>query len=222
MSDNKAEIQIPNPYFANEIDVLPLSLLENHPYFKQLDNWNKRAAQEASQLINLLTGEGYIEPGKLRSIFEFGSGIGASTLAFVELAKFSGADLEVVERRPHQAKTLIEAEILPFEKIHIEDGVELLEEAAHNGQRFDLIAAFMFGPDYLDKQTEGFLQKALSALSEEGTVAIYSDFHTMERVLGVCKRFGVNYNQLSRVLIENGPHRTIVIIPKPGLELQAS
>jgi hypothetical protein len=172
--------------------------IENHPTFSRFDYPEQGAALIAQKALNRLIRDGFINPAIIKSIFEFGTSVGASTLTLCEFAKLCGAEVDGAEYRPRVAEELLAARILPDENFFIGDGIETLNDIAANNYRYDLIAAFMFGA--LPETRMDFIRSAHNALSEQGKIVIYSDVYTMRDVIDQCELHAINFELIEEDL----------------------
>ncbi len=135
---------------------------------------------------------------------DFGAGAGGPTIALTELVKLNGGSVEAIDSRPNLIQDMIDSGILPTDRAHHGDGLEFLSGTDSQDQ-YDLITAFMFGPDNTDGGlTNQLLDASQNALKAGGKLLITSDARTMPIVRGICNRPGINYNYITGVRLENG------------------
>jgi phospholipid N-methyltransferase len=181
----------------------PVIDVKQQPFFNTLHHHDKELALISQNAINALMREGFINPRNLKSIFEFGAGVGASTLALTELAKINGAEIDVAEYIPDKAKMLLASRLVSNEDVFVGDGVEILSRLSSNGQLYDLVYAAMFFPEGQNPMVQKFLETARQALRQDGKVVLYSDWETREKVLDACKTYSFHYEQLTAPLSTN-------------------
>lgn len=175
--------------------------LETNPKFENLNKLDKFSARLSSTALKLSISAGYIEPQKIKSIFEFGAGSGGSTLALKSVADSAGATLEVAEENTRLAESLKSQKILPDENIFVGDGIVKLKKDAAEGKRYNLVAAFMLGPLMERADLTGkFFGAAADALEEDGKIIITSDAGSIAHVEMLLKRRMLPYQSFAAVM----------------------
>jgi hypothetical protein len=134
----------------------------------------------ASALLKQVLRQACIDPRQVHSICDFGAGLGGPSLALQSCFSQPLKQLVLLEANPLQSsfakKLLLSAEVFQG------NGLDWLERTE---RRFDLITAFMLGPDYDDDGfVRHFLAAALNRLNEKGSLLIASDVATMQVVQG--------------------------------------
>lgn len=180
------------------------------PIFDKLHSFHQTGALTAENVLNLSASYGYIDLARSKRLLDFGAGSGGPTLALTELAKLNGGSVEVVESNPRFAQDMIELGIVTPDKVHQANGIELLSSAASTDQ-YDLITAFMLGPDTNGGLTQQLLGASRNALQSSGKLLVTSDIGTMLTVRGVCDRVGVSYEYVAGLPLETGPIPDVLI-----------
>jgi hypothetical protein len=129
----------------------------------------------ASELLRRVLKKGCFDPRQIQSICDFGSGLGGPSLALQNCFSQSLKYLVLLEENALQAS--FARKILPHTECHIGDGLAWLKNTE---KRFDLITAFMLGPDYHNEGlVQDFLMLASQRLTDRGAILIASDVATM-------------------------------------------
>ena len=132
----------------------------------------------ASELLRQAFKKGCFDPKRIQSICDFGSGLGGPSLALQNCFSQSLKHLVLLEENALQAS--FARKILPHSESYVGDGLTWLENTE---QRFDLITAFMLGPDYNDDGLiQDFLMLASQRLMKHGAIFIASDVATIKIV----------------------------------------
>ncbi len=204
-----------NSYERPEAEPSLIVDVRQHPLFEGLNRLEQRSALQAETALNLLGMQGQVDlPGSKR-ILDFGAASGGSTLPLVRLAELNGGVVEAVERNPKSHGDLVASNILPPERVHLGDGLVFLNREMAGGERYDLITAFMFGPDRDGSLTSRLLAAARGALSGEGRLVVTSDTGTMAKVEEVCELAGCDYQVSQGVpLDQNETLPTTIVVSR--------
>jgi len=131
--------------------------------------------QYASELLRQAFKKGCFDPRQIQTICDFGAGLGGPTLALKNCFSESLERLVLLEENALQAS--FARKTLPQSECHVGDGLAWLNNTE---QHFDLITAFMLGPDYGDEGlVQDFLTLASQRLTDRGAILIASDVATM-------------------------------------------
>lgn len=128
--------------------------VEENPIFPHLEGFHQWGATTAATVLNMGEVAGHLNLSEARSILDFGAGGGGPTLALAELAEKNGGIVTAVESIPASAQGIIDSGILPAEQVVVGDGLEVLRTTP---EKYDLITAFMLGPDNTGSFTRAFL-----------------------------------------------------------------
>ena len=138
----------------------------------------------AMRLLDLLVNHGLLDADQIQTICDFGAGTGGPTLALRDFFKCPTRNLTALESYAPQVRML--QALLPEAQIYDGDGLDWL--SGHH-QRYDLITAFMLGPDDEDHQlVSHFLNEAIACLKPNGKLIIGSDVATMHGVLSIVRK----------------------------------
>jgi SAM-dependent methyltransferase len=188
--------------------------IESHPNFAQLDphvaQWGARTADT---VLNMAQGHKYLDLSSKKKILDFGAGSGGPTLALVQLAEQTGGKVEAVEPWQKGVAEIVESGVLPAEDVYVEDGIEFLSKRGQSGNKFDLITAFMFGPDADGSFSNQLIAAASRALEPSGQLLVTSDGGTMEAVQHTCDLRGVKYEHIYAIPGEV-PETVIITFPQ--------
>ena len=152
----------------------------------------------ASALLRQVLKQGALNPKKVHSICDFGAGLGGPSLALQN--RFSKYLKRFVLLEENTLQARFAQKILPAVEISQRDGLSCLRQTE---QRFDLITAFMLGPDYYDDGlVQDFIAVASQRLTEQGAILIASDVATMKVVQSQIKTqyAGGSYGQSTWIL----------------------
>lgn len=164
-----------------------------NPTFKRSDAFHQIGAMTAQTVLNQASNLGYIDLAKIKKILDFGAGVGGPTITLAHLAESNGGKAEAVDTSPVFAEFIAKLGILPPEYVHQGDGIELLSSAdAQN--TYDLITAFMLGPDGRGELIGNLIESSQRALTENGRLVITSDPMTMSTARRCCEQAGVVCN----------------------------
>ncbi len=94
-----------------------------------------------------------------------------------------GGQLIALEREAHCTQRLVDSQVLPADSVITGDGISFLQEGR---QKFDLVTAFMLGPDIDGDFSARFLCAARNSLNPGGQVLVCSEIATMSAVRRVC------------------------------------
>lgn len=201
-----------NDFKAGKLNTQAISgiRIDQLPGYLALDEYQQAAANVAAKVLQVAVGFGYLDPQKIRRIIDFGAGTGGPTFALTEIAKAIGATVEVVESNPKLAQRIIETNILPDSNVHPTDGITFLNSSSTNGGGYDLVTAFMLGPDQGGYLFANLAQASSAALTENGNLLITSDVGTMSSVKRISEESRVGFHLIDRVP-EIGFPNTIIL-----------
>ncbi len=128
----------------------------------------------ADMLLGALLGKGWLTRRQVRSVCDFGSGTGGPALAILAFFGLPADRLTLLESQETQAARL--RELFPKSRVVAGNGLLWLGSCR---ERYDLITAFMLGPDAGDGLTLEFVQRALPRLTRTGRLLICTDTATM-------------------------------------------
>ncbi len=170
------------------------------PQFKGVDlnKYKAHTAQLAESILETAISNGMINPNKINRICDFGAGYGGPTNVLKK--RFPHTILMALEQNKDKAKHLLNSELLPYEAIIIGDGVKQLTTMAkeeNSKLKYDLITAFLFGPDKDGELTRKLLKPATESLSENGKLLICSDLWTMSKVSWALTHNGYRFQRMS-------------------------
>ncbi len=190
--------------------------------FTELHPWQQLAAVRAQHSLNVMAIQGQLDLRASKRIFEYGAGTGGATYALGRLATLNGGSVEAAELEPEHAAEIAISGILPPENIHIGDGAWTLRQLNRKGKRFDLVAAFMFGPDYFGSRIGRLLHEVGPALDENGKFLVTSDPQTMEAARTVCFDNDIEFHSyfppLTRHFDPDRPDKMdTIVIPRANL-----
>ncbi len=151
--------------------------------------YRKHTANLASSILNATIKQGMINPHKIEHICDFGAGYGGPTQQLCD--RFPDATVHALQLDDRCAKSLIDADILSRQNIFLGDGVKHLKTL---DKQYDLVTAFLFGPDEEGTLAERFIEPAVQSLTPEGKVLITSDLWTMSAVSEVLVYGGYHFS----------------------------
>lgn len=112
---------------------------------------------------------------------DFGSGLGGATLATQDFLKIPVANMTLLEEEPSQATRL--QVLFPGASIISGNG---LTQLSTTGTLYDLISAYMLGPDYYNEGfSASFIHHSLKRLTPDGRLLISSDTGTMQVIQNI-------------------------------------
>lgn len=158
--------------------------------FEKLDEYDRRSASRAYLVLQAAHEFGCFDMMGARRMLDFGAGTGGSTLALRAVAEASGGRVEAVEAHPRIAKVISDRQILPEDQVHAGNGITLLEQDDYRGG-FDLITAFMLGPDMDGRLARRLLPAARQALAADGCLLMTSDTISLMAFRDACAEVGV-------------------------------
>lgn len=171
------------------------------------DNLAWRAERAAISLARALSS-GLINP-EIKRIVEFGAGSGGSTFALARFAEVIGADLDVVEIE--DADVIWKQRIVLPEHVIESDGIIYLDSLSEKRIRpYDLITAFMLGPDIKATLFRQLGSACVKALNPTGTLMITSDSFTLRAAVDACNSFRVRCNFVKGIFNLTGTDTLLV------------
>ena len=168
--------------------------VQKHPDFQKLNVLQRSGAKWAASALQLAASMGHIDAARMKRIIDFGAGSGGPTFAVARVGETIGADVEAVEQNEQQAKEIVADGILPEDKVHVSDGLAFLNgvNGAENG--YDLVTAFMLGPDINADLFRKLAHASGNALSEGGNLLVTSDGGTFSAAMRACESSGVPHH----------------------------
>lgn len=137
---------------------------------------------------------GQLDLSETREMLDFGTGFGGPTLALVELAILNGGNVTGVDEKDNITGSLSDEKILDGDHYIIGDGLKVLENAASG---YDLITAFMLGPDIDGQLSIKLIDLSRQSLKPKGKLLITSDHITIDFVTRACRYLNIDYRQVS-------------------------
>jgi precorrin-6B methylase 2 len=132
----------------------------------------------AFRLLRIAVRRRYLSPRPIQAVCDFGAGVGGPALATQSFFKLPASQMTLLERDPQQVRVL--EKLLPGAEVIEGDGLPWL---ASTPQQFDLITAFMLGPDFQPGGlAENFIRTAAIRLPAHGKLLIATDAATMQVV----------------------------------------
>jgi len=195
---------------ADPTDQRLLTDVRKNPLFSGLHSFEQWGAATAETVLQLADGLGYIDLSKSRSILDFGAGSGGPTLSLVALAEANGGSVEAIESS-ELGKGIIDKGILLADQVHLGDGISYLAAPDQRG-KYDLVTAFMLGPDSSGELTRSILASAQNALASEGRLLITSDIGTIGTARSVCQGMSLAYEEIAGVPMANGPLPNALVV----------
>jgi precorrin-6B methylase 2 len=144
-------------------------------------------------------------------IVDFGAGRGGPTFALGLLAKENGGQVDAVELeepRGREIERTGQTRHLNV-RLHIANGLKWLGDQSMAGKKYDLITAFMLGPDKEGRLSKALLDAAQCVLAPEGKVFIASDDETMAAANEVCAASGYH----GYAYIKRDEERDMLVVP---------
>lgn len=176
--------------------------------FEGLNSFQVFGAELALAALQIAEGRGFIEAHRIRRIADFGAGSGGPTFALMAVARQINAEVVALEQNEDLVNRIIEAGIIQRERVIAGDGIQHLASVPDE-ERYDLIAAYMLGPDI-----EGTLFRSLAiasgrALNPGGNLVVTSDGGTFATAREICDSLGVVSNYIMGIS-DNGK----IIVPQ--------
>ncbi len=183
--------------------------IKQTPEYGSLDNSQKFVAGIAYQILTI-TGElGYIQPGEISSVCDFGSGAGGPLIALKRFFNLPPGHLQALEQDPAQARQIIQNGILPSSDVQIGDGLAYLRQGR---QKYDLLTAFMLGPDESGVLANALFKEVPRSLSPHGKLLVYSDIGTMPVVRKCCEEQQLPFDWINCFPAQDFPVPTTAVI----------
>lgn len=200
---------------ANSESEVALLKLEDQPGFDRLDSFQIFVAKLALVPLQLADSLGYIDFARVKRIADFGAGNGGSTFALATIARALGATVTAIEEEGVMADKIVQAGILPAESVIKADGLEYLNSLSTKGiQDYDLVTAFMLGPDRDGTLFRNLAQACSTALNPNGNLLVTSDTVTIEVVRKVAQASGVSFNRVQGFSEGKDIVPTTIIVPQ--------
>lgn len=189
-----AVIRDPSLVLLQEARTSPAAIdVKAHPFFARLPYLHQWGALNAETALNLADAHGYIELGRIRRILDFGAGRGGPTFALLQLADFNGGVVDAVDLYEEDAVGALRTHgYISDDHVHHGDGLDFLRNVS-GADRYDLVTAFMFGPDTCGDLALGLLEASRHALRTGGYLVINSDPDTMTAVQSVLSAEGQTF-----------------------------
>lgn len=201
--------------FGHEVTTQKLFVdVRSDSRFNTMHRFHQCGALTAETVLNLSASFGYLDLAKAKRMIDFGAGAGGPTLALAQLAGLNGGTVEAVESNLKFVEDMIAMGIVDAEHAHQGNGITLLGNETSRAT-YDLVTAFMLGPDSDGGLTRDLLKASQNALTAGGHLVITSDMGTMSVARRVCDQQGTKYEYVTGVPTETGPMPDILIASFP-------
>lgn len=191
--------------------------IDAQPGYDRLSVPQVFGAKMAMASLRMAVSFGYVDEARIRRIMDFGAGSGGPTFALVAAAREIGASVDAVELGK-TANAIVESGILPRENVLQEDGIAYLNSLAERGvSQYDLVTAFMLGPDEHGVLFRQLAQACRKALTPYGNLLVISDLGTFSAAQEACEQAGLPFNRI-RGVSDNGE----IVVPNVLIVPQAS
>jgi precorrin-6B methylase 2 len=182
-----------------------------HPLFAELPPYAQAAADRAEMVLNLCGIKNLIDLSTSRRIVDFGAGSGEPTITLSQLANMNGGTVDVLERSSVGADALRQSGIVDPGHVHEGDGIAYLADARVAGE-YDLITAFMFGPDPAGVLAADLLDASRNALAYNGHLLISSEISSISALCAVCEQRGIRYDFIDALPVDGNTLPYAVVI----------
>lgn len=183
--------------------------LEGLPEFSSLIYLQQQGATDALSSLRRVTETGILDLTMVRRIADFGAGIGGPTFTLVTIARLIGAEVDALEK-PSIGRFI--PGFLRDEHIHFGDGTVYLNSLDERGiPKYDLVTAFMLGPDEAEDLFRDLAQACGRGLNPNGNLFVTSDSTTLFWAVAVCEGSRVKYSFLRGV-------PDILVLPQTSCE----
>ena len=187
------------------------------PGYEALNRLQQHGARRTSQLLAMAEGIGHIDSGRIKSVCDFGAGIGGPTFALRHHFRLPERSVTALERR--DSEIITQSGILPKAQVITGDGLAHLRSGE---KQYDLITANMLGSDAKGSLFIYLVNAAKHSLSPEGKLLVCSDPATMETVKKLCESNKLNYRWIDGVPADPPvPSTAIISLDKSAKELQS-
>jgi hypothetical protein len=175
-------------------EVISQNLIDvsSHPWYPRLYGRHELGAMTAQAVLNYWAESGLLDLGNVRRSLDFGAGMAGPTTAPVQLARQNGGIAEAIDEIELNFLGSRPTSIVGPEHWHTGDGIEFLGSAASTG-RYDLITAFMLGPDVEGELASNLFDVSRNALREDGRLVLTSDPWTMFAAKLVCEEQRISH-----------------------------
>lgn len=192
----------------NNAVVIDVQALE--PY-DLLDDYDQRQARTAARILQAAHELGCFDLSSARRLLDFGAGTGGPTLALRAAAEINDGRVEAVEAHPRIARVISDRQILPEQQVYACNGIKFLEQGNCRGS-FDLITAFMLGPDMDGRLARRLLPAAQQALLASGCLLMTSDTISLMAFREACTEAGVEHRYIAAAETAAGPRPGAVAV----------
>ncbi len=195
---------------CNEVKDSILAIdLERVPDFKRLDKIQSFEARAAIETLKYCSGSGCINFSDVRSIADFGADEGGLTFALQALARTIKAKVTAIEKEACFAELIVELGTISEKNLKIGNGLKYLEGLrGYSGHGFDLITAFMFGPDWSGNYFRQLANASYYSLNQGGNLLLNSDRLTMTGCIDYLGFVGADFTTIKADSIND---RTLLI-----------
>jgi hypothetical protein len=177
--------------------------IEKTAGFERLDEYQQFNAKLSAMSILMSVQAGYLDFNRIRRITDFGSGSGGPTFTLVEIGKRVKAHIDAIEEDPKFAQQIIKSGILPEENVNITDGIAYFMSMGEKGiEKYDLITAFMLGPDPDMSLFRRLVKACTTALNEGGNLLITSDTCTFSAIKKILESLQIPFHFIAGVMDE--------------------
>ncbi len=166
------------------------------PEYASFNKLQQYSARIASQLLLLATSFGYIDPNKIQAVCDFGAGGGGPTFALKQFLNLQPGRIQALEQSLEVAQEIIQHSVLPESDVKIGDGLAYLRSGQ---QKYNLITAFMLGPDISGHLISNFIAAARHSLNPDGKLLVCSEIGTMNVVKQVCQQQDLHFDWIEGV-----------------------
>ncbi len=212
LSERAAQVGSPLKDAVRRIDV------EAHPDFQGLNVLQRSGAKWATTALQLAVGMDYIDPARVKRIMDFGAGGGGPTFGLVRIGEAIGAEVEAVEQNAQLGGEISETGILPQERVHIGDGLAFLNGVQKDETGYDLVTAFMLGPDLSGDLMRRLAQASGKALKDGGNLVVTSDGGTFSVAKRLFDETGLQTHFIHGINEGNTIVPNTLIIPKASCQ----
>lgn len=182
--------------------------LESQSGFHDLHRIQQVGARVALAVLHQAKKVGLLDFTQIRRILDFGAGIGGPTFALSVVGRLYGAKVDAVEKAVVIANcmppAIIDNHLIPG------DGLSHLNSLDRRGlPKYDLVTAFMLGPDGMGELFKNLAQACGRGLTPNGRLLVTSDQISLFNAVALCEGLGVEYHLLNE-------HTPTLILSQPS------
>jgi len=191
--------------------------LEQQPGYDRLNIFQIWGAKLAINALRLAIYMKYLDVSRLKRIVDFGAGVGGPTFALAAIARVTDGEVTALDEDEEQVREISTTGIIPAQNVHSGDGFSYLNSVKDTvNQGFDLITAFMLGPDITGNLFRKLATASAQVLNDGGNLLVTSDTGTFSVAREIVQRSGVQHHLIHGIADPTGeivvPHT--LIIPK--------